>query len=233
MTVLNVACLYFTGSRGAWLGLVSMVVVFLLLVYVWCRDWLSPFWQAWLLPMAAVGLGASLFLAVVLFEPLRLRVTSIFSGRDDSSNNFRINVWQAVLRMIRDRPLSGIGPGNVAFNAVYPLYMKPKFSALSAYSIFLEIAVETGLFGILTFLWLLLVVLNQGWVQLQRLHQQDRIEGFWLIGAIASVMGFLGQGLFDTVWYRPQVNTLWWLTIALVASYFVPSKHSEGLDASG
>jgi putative inorganic carbon (HCO3(-)) transporter len=27
--------------------------------------------------------------------------------------------------------------------------------------------------------------------------------------------------LFDTVWYRPAVNTLWWFLVAIVAS-FVP-----------
>ena len=32
----------------------------------------------------------------------------------------------------------------------------------------------------------------------------------------------LGHGLVDTVWYRPQVNTLWWLMIALIASYYQP-----------
>jgi putative inorganic carbon (hco3(-)) transporter len=32
----------------------------------------------------------------------------------------------------------------------------------------------------------------------------------------------------DTVWYRPQVSTLWWLTIALIASYhsIVPQPNS-------
>jgi len=50
-------------------------------------------------------------IATVLFvEPVRDRVFSIFAGRADSSNNFRINVWAAVVEMIRDRPILGIGP---------------------------------------------------------------------------------------------------------------------------
>jgi len=24
----------------------------------------------------------------------------------------------------------------------------------------------------------------------------------------------------DTVWYRPEISTLWWLMVALVASYY-------------
>ena len=34
------------------------------------------------------------------------------------------------------------------------------------------------------------------------------------------MVGLLFHGLFDTVWYRPQVNTLWWFMLAIIASQF-------------
>jgi len=148
-------------------------------------------------------------------------VMSIFVGREDSSNNFRINVWTAVIDMIKDRPILGIGPGNDAFNMVYPLYQRPNYNALSAYSVFLEVTVEAGLIGLFTFLWLLLVTFTQGWNQLQRLRETQDIQGYWLMGALASMAGMLGHGLVDTVWYRPQISTLWWLCMALVASFYM------------
>jgi putative inorganic carbon (HCO3(-)) transporter len=42
------------------------------------------------------------------------------------------------------------------------------------------------------------------------------------MGAIAAMFGMLSHNLFDTVWYRPEVNTLWWLMVALIASFYVP-----------
>ena len=42
------------------------------------------------------------------------------------------------------------------------------------------------------------------------------------MGAIATLLGLLGHGFVDTVWYRPKVNSLWWLMIALIASYYSP-----------
>jgi putative inorganic carbon (HCO3(-)) transporter len=33
------------------------------------------------------------------------------------------------------------------------------------------------------------------------------------------------------VWYRPQVSTLWWLMIALVASYYIVQPKTERLEA--
>jgi putative inorganic carbon (HCO3(-)) transporter len=126
----------------------------------------------------------------------------------------------AVIEMIKDYPVLGIGPGNSAFNKIYPLYMKARYSALSAYSILLEVALETGLIGLTCFLWLLLVVLNQGWRALQQLRHGGDRTGYLLIGAIASLFGMFGHGLVDTVLYRPEVNTLWWLMLAMIASYY-------------
>jgi putative inorganic carbon (HCO3(-)) transporter len=216
--LIDLGCLFFTQSRGGWIGGLAVLVAFLCLSYLWWRPFLSPFWQTWLLPLV-IGLGGvGLGLALLLVEPLQVRVLSIFAGRGDSSNNFRINVWEGVKSMIRDRPWLGIGPGNSAFNQIYPLYMRPKFSALSAYSIYLEIMVETGLVGFSAMLWLLLVVFNQGLKAIQSLRRSHDLHGFWMMAALAAIVGLLAHGLVDTVWYRPPVSTLWWFLVAMIAS---------------
>ena len=172
---------------------------------------------------------ALVLVAVVAIPTLRDRALSMFSGRGDSSNNFRINVWQSVIEMIKARPVLGIGPGNVAFNKIYPLFQRPRFTALSAYSIVLEVAVETGIIGLTCFVWLLVVTFNIGWTQVQRLRAVGSRQGYWLMAAIATLCGMLGHGVVDTVWYRPQVNTLWWLMMALVASYYTQLSDAEPL----
>jgi putative inorganic carbon (HCO3(-)) transporter len=129
--------------------------------------------------------------------------------------------------MIRDRPILGIGPGNSAFNKIYPLYMRPKYSALSAYSIYLEILVETGIIGFSCFIWLLIVTFNQGIQQIKRLRQSPSREGFWIMAAIAGMIGLMIHGCVDTVWYRPQVSTLWWFLIAIITSQYAKSLAAE------
>ncbi len=221
MAIVNGSCLVLTFSRGGWIGLTVSILVLSLLLGHWWSVYLPRFWRTWAVPLVVAGAASVLILGVVFVEPLRDRVFSMFSGRGDSSNNYRINVWQAVIEMIQDRPLLGIGLGNTAFNKIYPLYQRPRFSALSAYSIILEVAVETGIIGLTCFLWLLLVIFTQGWTQLQRLRDRADRQGYWLMGAIATLLGLLGHGLFDTVLYRPDVNTLWWLMIAMIASFSV------------
>ena len=184
-------------------------------------------WSLMETTVAIVGLIGVLVLAVIFVEPVRLRVFSIFADRKDSSNNFRRNVWDAVFEMIRDRPIFGIGPGHASFNKVYPLYQHPRYTALSAYSILFEVTVETGFVGLACFLWLIIVTFNTAFLQVQRMRQLKSVEGFWLIGAIAILLGMLAHGTVDTVWYRPEVNTLWWLIVALIASYWTPLSQNQ------
>ena len=227
----NSACLYFTDSRGAWLAMVILVAVLLLLFYFWWREYLPRFWQVWLLPLIFGTLAGLFVVAFITLEPLRIRLMSIFAGREDSSNNFRINVWSACYQIIDDYPLLGIGPGNDAFNQIYPRYMNSRYPALSAYSVYLEHLVEMGYLGFGCFLWLITVTLNHGISQLVRLRQSRNKQGIYLIAAIAATVSLAFHGLFDTVWYRPQINTLWWLMLAIIASFYddypsVSAQHS-------
>jgi len=220
MVCISTFCLFFTQSRGGWLGLVGVLISFLVLAYLWWQPYFSPFWKKWLLPSAIATVIILLILGFILVPALRMRILSIFAGRNDSSNNFRINVWEGVKSMIRDRPIIGIGPGNSAFNKIYPLYMRPKYSALSAYSIYLETLVETGIIGFSCFIWLLTVTFNRAILEIQTLRQTRSIQGFWLMAAIAGMVGLMVHGFVDTVWYRPPVSTLWWFMLALIASQY-------------
>jgi len=217
--ITNVSCIYFTGSRGAWLALIALFITFLLGLNYWWGEYLSPFWRKWLIPIV-FGISALLIVvALIAVEPLRLRILSMFSWRGDSSNNFRINVWYAVFQMMRDYPITGIGVGNQVFNQIYPLYMKTNYTALSSYSIFLEIPLETGLLGITFFMGILVSVYRSAIAQIKIFKRQNKERGIWIIAALAALIGLATQGVFDTVWFRPQINTLWWLFVGLIASY--------------
>jgi putative inorganic carbon (HCO3(-)) transporter len=220
MVMMNSACLYFTDSRGAWLAMAVLIGVLLLLFYYWWREFLPRFWRIWLLPLVFGSLAGILLVAFISLEPLRLRLMSIFAGREDSSNNFRINVWEACFKIIKDYPLIGIGPGNNAFNQIYPRYMNSRYPALSAYSVYLEHIVEMGYIGFGCFLWLLAVTFNHGMRQVMKLRQSRNVYGIYLIAAIAATASLAFHGFVDTVWYRPQINTVWWLMLAIIASFY-------------
>ena len=122
--------------------------------------------------------------------------------------------------------LSKTSPGNDAFNQIYPLYMNPRYPALSAYSVYLEHIVEMGYIGFGFFVWLIAATLNHGMKQLTRWRSRvDQtgsrdLMGIYLIAAIAATASLGFHGFVDTVWYRPQINTVWWLMLALIASFY-------------
>jgi putative inorganic carbon (HCO3(-)) transporter len=212
--VIGSIALVLTFSRGAWMGLVAAwAVILLLLMLRLSRRW-PPLWRR-LAPLLVLGGGALLLVLLVwLVEPLRVRVLSLVAGREDSSNNFRINVWLAVLDMIQARPWLGIGPGNDAFNIIYPLYQQPKFNALSAYSIPLELTVEAGIPGLVAGLGLVVVSLRQA----LRLATGGGSFAAPAIGIAGAITALAVQGLTDTIFFRPEVQLSFWFCLATLAA---------------
>jgi putative inorganic carbon (HCO3(-)) transporter len=223
-TAVNLLCLVLTYSRGAWIGGLAALGMMAVLLAQWHTPRLPARWRRWIVPTLLGGGAAALLLAILTVRPLRLRVRSLFWGRLDTSNNFRLNVWAAVLDMIRDFPILGIGPGNVAFSRVYPLYQRGNFSALGAYSVPLQLTVETGFLGSLAFAWFLLVLWDHGWRCWNRLLSSRDPEGLWVAAGLAACTGMMAHGLVDTIWYRPQVQMLWWLAVALVTAKLASSR---------
>ncbi len=212
--VLGIVALVLTYSRGAWMGMVaSLGLLGLLLAMRQTRHW-PLFWRRTLPLLLLVAAAVALVVLVTQVEPLRVRVMSLVAGREDSSNNFRINVWTSVLAMINDRPWLGIGPGNTAFNLIYPLYQQPKFNALSAYSIPLELLVEAGLPGLLAGVALLFTAMRTGLLQGQG-------QGMLSLPSLAAVAAFAGlavQGLTDTIFFRPEVQLVALFSLATLAA---------------
>ena len=221
--VLGASALFLSYSRGGWLGMVGgLGVMVLLLVLRQTRHW-PPLWRR-LFPLLLVVAGAALLVvAVTQVEPLRIRVMSLVAGREDSSNNFRINVWMAALQMIQDRPWLGIGPGNTAFNLIYPLYQQPKFNALSAYSVPLELLVEGGIPALIAALGLLQRSLRCGLIQLRG----EAHLALPALGALAAIAGLCVQGATDTIFFRPEVQLIGWFCLAtLSVSGEAPTQQS-------
>ena len=224
--LLGLVALVLTYSRGAWMGLVAEVaVVGLLLAGRATRRW-PPLWRRLLPLLLLLGGAALLAVLVTQVEPLRVRVLSLVAGRGDSSNNFRINVWMAALEMIQARPWLGIGPGNDAFNLIYPLFQQPKFNALSAYSIPLELLVEAGIPGLLAGVGLVLASVRQG----LRLWCGGGNFALPALASLAVIAGLTVQGLPDTIFFRPEVQLSGWFCLAALVAGSRRQAAEQGSD---
>lgn len=212
---LQLSCLYYTYSRGGWLAAIGIIGVFILgsLIIFAERVFKSKYWKQALIGIIVLGILGGV--AVLIKSPATIeRFSSIFTTRGHSSNSFRMNVYISAFEMFKDNWLFGIGPGNTVFEKIYPLYMFSGFKALSAYNIFLETAIETGTVGLIIFLFMFFAhVCRCAWGIVANIDYSSRVI---LTGCLSALAGLGIQGMFDTVWYRPQVHILFWLVLAII-----------------
>lgn len=207
----SVVALFLTGCRGSYIG---CMVIFCGLFAVSAKYLWKNYKKIYL---SIAGGAAAIACAALLFvTSLRARVLSIFAMRQDSSNSFRFNVYQSALQMAKDNWLLGIGVGNKNFREIYGLYMKTGFDALSAYNIFLETAVESGIFALIAFVGFLIVMIKDSVLYILK---SDNIKNVIFISAgIISIIAVMVHGLVDTVFFRPQIQFVFWTMAAVVSS---------------
>ncbi len=206
--ILSSAALVFTGCRGAYIGYFMQIIGLVLLTY----KFLEPMYKK-LFTMAVTGIFAIMTFVILSVSALRARVLSIFAMRSDSSNSFRFNVYNSCIQMFKDNWLLGIGVGNQNFREIYGLYMKTGFDALSAYNIYLEIAVESGIFALLAFIGFIGANIYKA---VKFIFSAKSIETVYVIAALVSVIGILFHGIVDTVFFRPQIQFTFWIMIAII-----------------
>lgn len=211
LTLLSVIALFLTGCRGSYIGcMVILCGIFVVSAkYLW-KNYKNIY-------LAIVGSVAAFVSAAIIFvSSLRARVFSIFAMRHDSSNSFRFNVYQSSLQMAKDNWLLGIGVGNKNFREIYGLYMKTGFDALSAYNIFLEIAVESGVFALIAFVGFLVVMIKNA---VKYIMKSENIQNvIFISAALISISAVMVHGLVDTVFFRPQIQFVFWTMAAIVSS---------------
>ena len=205
---LGILAILFTGCRGAYIGL----FVELLLVVILTYKFLKPLYKQIYLKISAV-FSFIAFLFVISKASLRARIFSIFAMRNDSSNSFRFNVYNSCIDMFKDNWLLGIGVGNQNFREIYGLYMKTGFDALSAYNIYLETALESGILALIAFVGFVFVNITKA---LRYISKRRNANSVYLAIATISVTGLLVHGFVDTVFFRPQIQFVFWMMMGII-----------------
>lgn len=216
-SLLSVVTLFLTGCRGSYMGCMVMFIATFLIAAKFLWNKYKKVFIAILTSCVVLGTSALLFIS-----SLRARVFSIFAMRQDSSNSFRFNVYHSSLEMFRDNWLLGIGVGNKNFREIYGLYMRTGFDALSAYNIFLETAVESGIFALIAFLGFLFVMLKDGICFILKSTKINEI--IFVSTAIISICGVMVHGFVDTVFFRPQIQFIFWTMAAIISSVLYNNK---------
>jgi O-antigen ligase len=168
-------------TRGAWLGCAVAAV------YIVAR------WKPrtlWVIPFLLVGA----FLAAP--SMIRRRVSLTLHPTNDPALAIRLEMWNVGLKMIREHPWVGVGPGNIPL--LYTKYLPSGATPMAGYhdhlhDNFLQIAAERGLPCLLAWLWFML---GLGW-HILRIRRGLLSERWVADAAFAGWLAFLAEGFFE------------------------------------
>jgi len=197
LILINIYCVIFTFSRGAYLGLgFGMLVLFsfknrkllipLLLLFV--------FWQH-LLPEKSVE---------------RIKGTTNEFGQLDDSSEFRVLIWKQSMAMFQKSPLVGLG---------YGVFRTLGLILGDTHNIYVKILVEQGLLGMFVFLFVIFAFIRTGF----KLYQKGE-DGFAKglgIGLIACITTMLVNNFFGDRWSYFELSAYLWILAGLASRLIV------------
>lgn len=213
LLALIVVPLYFTYSYGAWLA-ISISLLSLSLLLISDKKWLTI-----LFALLFVGL----FLLFVSQKDSSKFNTSLSSR---SSLASRLTIWQVAIQLVHDKPIVGIGPGNfqtayLSLQKNYPPYLE--WAVPQPHNIFLAFWLQTGLFGLVGFLTLLIFVFKTLWQIIKNKKNAALaapLLGFFLYTAL--------HGFIDTTYWKNDLAFLFWICVTLSFSlYHLPPRYRD------
>jgi O-antigen ligase len=199
-SLLLIASLVMTHTRGAWIGLAAGGA--LILGFRQKRLLLA-------LPVVAV--------VIFLASPgaVQQRIRSIIDPQDATAQD-RLSMWSSGARILRDHPWTGVGIGGV--KRVYAAYKHPnalRDQRVHLHNNFMQVAAERGLIGLGCWLWIWVAFYGQAWLIYRRLEPCASHARALAIGSLASVTGFHVAGLTEYTFGDSEVIMLVYFLMAL------------------
>lgn len=228
MTLLFVVSLVFTYSRGAWLVLAAVALPAMILLRP--RRWGSVLGRLVILIVLAAVSVFALVQSHATQDATQGVVARAASVADpgDYAIQGRLNFWRAGLKIFRDHPVFGTGPGT--FDAVHAAYQRDvRYFARDAHSLYIQTLAEMGIIG-LGALAALLVAIGNTWRR-TLLAAQGTEEYPLILGLGLGVLAFVLHSAIDMDWMFPAIPATAFGLIGVLAWYDAPSRvRTAGVD---
>lgn len=213
-------------SRAAWISVAATIVVFIVI--------LLRIRLRLILGVSAVLIAIFFYFQQQIIETLERNekessanlvehLQSISNISSDASNLERINRWQSAIRMFKERPFWGWGPGTYQF--LYAPYQRSKEKTIistnagdlgNAHSEYIGPLAESGIFGMLTFLAIAMATIYTG-IRVFRRSRQLEIRIFSLT-AMLSLTSYLVHGFLNNFLDTDKASVPFWGFIALIVA---------------
>lgn len=227
--------LFFSYCRAAWISVMGAIVV-----YVLVRMGMKV---KWMVLLFGLGVGAFFFYqSDVLYKlgknhqdssyELADQLKSISNISTDASNLERLNRWASAMRMWKEKPVLGTGPGTYQF--LYGSYQKSyQLSTIStnagdlgnAHSEYIGPMTEQGVLGVLLMTGIFLVTFITG-VRVYR-TAADPDVGRMALAFTLSLLTYYIHGVFNNFLDTDKLSVPFWAFTAAVVALDLYSEKKE------
>ena len=148
-------------------------------------------------------------------------VTSLSNISTDASNMERINRWKCALKMFTEKPFFGWGPGTYQFQ--YARFQLSSDRTIissnmgdmgNAHSEYLGPLSESGFFGFLSFLILMVVTIM--YAINMYYASNDAVRRTWLLAIVVALLSYAIHGLFNNFLDTDKASVAIWGVVAII-----------------
>jgi O-antigen ligase len=209
--VLGLAALVITFSRSAWLSCaLSLSVAWA--VYLW---WGERHVLAWTLVLLAALLVPAPWAVDVILARFTTAPAEVLTARFDQ--------FQVALDVWSHHPLFGFGAGNYVY-AMRAYSNQSHEEDAIVHNVFLLLAAEMGLFGVVAFYGLIAAALSRLWGVIKA-HRDPTCRV--ALAVLTGLVAYLLDGLTDPLFREPVVYLMFWFSLGLSVA-LVRQLHDAG-----
>ena len=166
-----------------------------------------------------IRIAATLLLAIALAWIVAPKMIAEFESRlvndlNQESRGGRLYIWKLSGRIIKDDPITGVGPGN--FSQAYSNQLQteapPRVPMGHAHNDFLNLAATIGIPGLLLYLSIWGIVMVQLWHRLRNTsgsRESHALATAALIASVAFCVGSMTEAAFADEELRQLITALW------------------------
>ncbi len=155
-----------------------------------------------------------IFIAFTLPQ-IRIRFLNLLSPIyiEKAKTYGRIFRWNLAISIFRQKPIFGVGPGGFGGAVASRLGM---YMGLYVDNYYLKTLVETGVVGIISFLYLIFSILRKGFSNL--INLKDEKDKMLSLGIVLGLIAFFLNNLTENLWEIPSLSVTMWSMVAILFS---------------
>lgn len=226
-------------ARAAW---VSMIAAFGVWIIMRMKIKFKPIFITFLVTLSVVLVFQNQILMYLERNDtessanLTEHVSSISNISSDASNLERINRWSCAIRMFKDKPFFGFGPGTYMFNYA-PYQLKADRTIIStnsadggnAHSEYLGPMAESGFMGLVSFLILLITVVYTAIHAYSRTNDK-RLKTI-LMSSLLGLITYYIHGTLNNFLDTDKLSVPFWGFTAIIVAVDIYTRKTTGTQA--